>query len=65
MPRTKEEILETARSSERGWFLLPGHTGAGDAEYDACQQLVRDGRAKWLSVFDQYAPGIVLTGEQD
>lgn len=66
----KERIARSVEYSD-GYYLLPrrdpklpfqekDHT---DLEYDACKELVDEGRAKWLLTTDRLAPGIQIISD--
>jgi hypothetical protein len=55
---TPDEVVEIARE-HRGYYLL-ANTKRSDPTWEACRQLVREGRAIWIGYGSKKYPGIML-----
>jgi hypothetical protein len=54
-------IKREAGTHRGGYYLLPRSEMRNKGEtYQACDELVRRGEAKWLGLTSKYAPGIRL-----
>ena len=61
---TADQVFKRASESEDLRYLVPHKFHAGpNPRWDACNELVSGGYARWLPTEHTYWPGIVLTGK--